>query len=164
MAATVPCCLICRSILTELRQRRVLKPASQTTAAAARFLARFISASATSSLSKRVYSCRVCFSKLQKGSKAADTASEVVDEPHRSVSSTYPVTLVVCDTSGQEQQHITPQQQDVSASQSLQVPEPGYKRPSPHDSQSLHPAPAVKGLGWTPAFLLYRGGVFHSLL
>ena len=144
MAATAPCCLICRSILAEPRQRRVLKPASQTTAAAARFLARFVSASATSSLSERVYSCRACFSKLEKGSKAVDTATEVVNELRRSVSSTYPVTLVVRDTSGQEQQYTTPQQQDVSASQSSQVPEPGYKRPSPHDSLSLHPAPAAK--------------------
>ena len=73
-------CAICRSPIPAGTHRRLLKPPSPSTESAARFLAVYVSPSLLPSHGGRVYACKMCFGKLEKGCKTIDTVQQIVSD------------------------------------------------------------------------------------
>ena len=79
-----PRCVVCRLDLLNAKQQRLLCPASATTKQAASFLNEYIFSTGTShdadSSMARIYACRTCFNKLEKGQKAVESLQDTISD------------------------------------------------------------------------------------
>ena len=87
-------CAICLSLLPAGSRRRLLKPPSPSTESASHFLAAYVSPSLLSSHGGRVYTCRTCFAKLEKGCKTIEAVQQIVSDL-RGLLSLPPVMVIV---------------------------------------------------------------------
>ena len=79
-------CAICLSSLPTGTHRRLLKPPSPSTESASRFLEVYVSPSLLPSHEGRVYACKMCFMKLEKGCKTIDAVQQSVSDLRGSLS------------------------------------------------------------------------------